>query len=232
MKALILAAGRGERMRPLTDTCPKPLIKVRNRALIDWHLMGLARAGVTEIFINHAYLGELIETHCGTGDRFGLTITYSAEHEALETAGAVALLREQLGKAPFAMIAADVFCPQFNYADLFECLPDIDPWGAPLKNPDLAWLYLVRNPAHHLSGDFVIEQFSLKNQGAPRHTFSGIGVYRPEFFDSVRSGDKVALAPLLRIAADQNRLGGELYRGPWFDIGTPERLAQANQMST
>ena len=180
MKAMIFAAGRGERMRPLTDTCPKPLLTVRGRPLIVWHIVNLVRAGITEIVINHAHLGQLIEDTLGDGSKFGARLIYSAEGTALETAGGIAHARQLLGEAPFVAVAGDIYCPHFDFAQVKDVLEDEDVWGKPLAPTvrDLGWLYLVKNPAHHPEGDFALQNFSIANTGAPRYTFCGIGVYR------------------------------------------------------
>ncbi|HEY8608797.1 MAG TPA: nucleotidyltransferase family protein [Noviherbaspirillum sp.] len=230
MKAMIFAAGRGERMRPLTDTCPKPLLKVRGRPLIVWHVLNLVRAGINEIVINHAHLGGMIEETLGDGTKFGARIAYSAEGAALETAGGIAYARHLLGDDPFVAVAADIYCPHFDFTQVLDALQDNDVWGnphAPDKR-DVAWLYLVRNPAHNPLGDFALNSYSVANEGDPRHTFSGIGVYRPEIFDAITAGTPAKLAPILREYAARGQVGGELYRGDWTDVGTPERLAQLN----
>ena len=230
MKAMIFAAGRGERMRPLTDTCPKPLLTVRGRPLIVWHILNLVKAGITEIVINHAHLGHMIEDALQNGSQFGAHIVYSPEGSALETAGGIAKARHLLGEAPFVAIAGDVFCPYFDYTLVKDALQDEDVWGKPYPEHqrDMAWLYLVKNPAHNPKGDFALHNFSIANTGELLHTFSGIGVYRPAMFDSVQAGDSAKLAPLLREFADQGKIGGELYRGDWTDVGTVERLNQLN----
>jgi MurNAc alpha-1-phosphate uridylyltransferase len=230
MKAMIFAAGRGERMRPLTDTCPKPLLNVRGRPLIVWHILNLVKAGITEIVINHAHLGHMIEDALQDGSQFGAHIVYSPEGSALETAGGIAKARHLLGEAPFVAIAGDVFCPYFDYTLVTDALEDEDVWGKPHPEHqrDMAWLYLVKNPAHNPKGDFALHNFSIANTGELLHTFSGIGVYRPAMFDSVKAGDSAKLAPLLREFADQGKIGGELYRGDWTDVGTVERLNQLN----
>lgn len=230
MKAMILAAGRGERMRPLTDTCPKPLLQVRGRPLIVWHVLNLVRAGITEIVINHAHLGEMIEQALGDGASFGARIAYSPEGTALETAGGIAKARALLGEQPFVAIAADVFCPHFDYQQVLDALKDNDMWGRPhaLDKRDVAWLYLVKNPPHNPNGDFALNSFSVANEGERRYTFAGIGVYRPSMFDSIRPGDSAKLAPLLREYAARGQVGGELYPGEWTDVGTAERLAALN----
>jgi MurNAc alpha-1-phosphate uridylyltransferase len=230
MKAMIFAAGRGERMRPLTDTCPKPLLKVRGRPLIAWHILNLVRAGITDVVINHAHLGHMIEDALGDGAQFGASIRYSAEGTALETAGGIARARHLLGADPFVAVAADVYCPHFNFEQVKTALEENDVWGNPLPagERDIAWLYLVKNPAHHPKGDFALNSFSIANDGEPRYTFSGIGVYRPEMFDEITPGQSAPIAPILRRFAESGRVGGEIYRGDWTDVGTPERLAQLN----
>ena len=231
MKAMILAAGRGERMRPLTDNCPKPLLQVRGRPLVVWHILSLVRAGITEIVINHAHLGQMIEDALADGRQFGAQLQYSAEGTALETAGGIAKALPLLGDAPFVVVNGDIYCPHFNFEQLSNVLVDADMWGNPYPadKRDLAWLYLVKNPSHVPDGDFGLTTFSLNNHGTPRFTFSGIGVYRPEMFAAISPGSPAKLSPLLRAAADRGQLGGELYRGDWTDVGTPERLAALNR---
>ena len=230
MKAMIFAAGRGERMRPLTDSCPKPLLKVRGRPLIVWHILHLVRAGITEIVINHAHLGQMIEDTLGDGSRFGARIAYSAEGTALETAGGIAKARHLLGEQPFVAVSGDIYCPHFDFEQVKDVLEDNDVWGNPIPHDqrDVAWLYMIKNPAHHPHGDFALELFSLKNQGEPRFTFSGIGVFRPEMFDSIKAGEAAKLVTLLRHYADRGQLGGEVMRADWTDVGTIERLEQLN----
>ncbi|MBS0307943.1 MAG: nucleotidyltransferase family protein [Proteobacteria bacterium] len=230
MKAMIFAAGRGERMRPLTDTCPKPLLKVRGRPLIVWHILNMVRAGISDIVINHAHLGHMIEEALGDGSQYGATIAYSAEGTALETAGGIAKARHLLGDEPFVTVAGDIYCPHFDFSKVADVLEANDPWGNPhpIDKRDVAWLYLVKNPAHNLKGDFALHNYAIANEGEEKFTFSGIGVYRPEMFDSVTPGDKAALAPILREYAARGQVGGEVYRGDWTDVGTPERLAQLN----
>ncbi len=230
MKAMIFAAGRGERMRPLTDSCPKPLLKVRGRPLIVWHILNLVRAGITEIVINHAHLGQMIEDALGDGSQFGAQIVYSPEGKALETAGGIAKARHLLGDAPFVAIAGDIYCPHFDFSKVTSVLESADPWGSPYAadQRDLGWLYLVKNPAHHPEGDFALANFAIANEGEPRFTFSGIGVYRPELFDDITPGSSAKLAPILRDYADKGKIGGEIFRGDWTDVGTVERLEQLN----
>jgi len=232
MKAMIFAAGRGERMRPLTDTIPKPLLKVRGRALIVWHIVNLVRAGITEIVINHAHLGQMIEDALGDGSKFGAAIAYSPEAVALETAGGIANARHLLGEAPFVAIAGDVYCPHFNFEQVKNTLEDNDIWGQPYApdKRDNAWLYLVKNPPHHPQGDFGLHSFSVSNEGeaGQTYTYSGIGVYRPAMFDTVSPGQSEKLVTLLRENAARGQIGGEVYRGDWTDVGTIERLNQLN----
>lgn len=215
MKAMILAAGRGERMRPLTDHTPKPLLPVGGKPLIVWHIERLAAAGFRELVINHAHLGAQIEAALGNGSRFGVSIHYSPEGEALETAGGIANALPLLGDAPFLVINGDIFT-DFDLSTLRD---------KPAEN-QLAWLVLVDNPEHNGAGDFALEQGAVSEQGAAMHTFSGVGVYRPALFNSVRRGEKARLAPLLRAAMRDGQVGGEWYRGRWLDIGTPQRLME------
>ncbi|MDB5991418.1 MAG: mannose-phosphate guanylyltransferase [Herbaspirillum sp.] len=230
MKAMILAAGRGERMRPLTDNCPKPLLKVRGRPLIVWQILSLVRAGITEIVINHAHLGHMIEAALGDGAQFGAQIQYSPEGAALETAGGIAQARHLLGEQPFLVLSGDIFCPHFNYEQVLNTLEDKDMWGNPwpLGERDMAWLYLVKNPEHHPQGDFALHNFSLANQGETLWTYANIGVYRPEMFDGIEPGTHAKLGPLLHKYVDRGLLGGEVYRGQWTNVGTTEQLAQLN----
>lgn len=233
MKAMILAAGRGERMRPLTDTCPKPLLKVRGRPLIVWQILSLVKAGLTEIVINHAHLGHMIEAALGEGSQFGARIVYSREDTALETAGGIANALHLLGDTPFVTVSGDIFCPHFDYAQVKDVLAETDHRGTPYAPHarDIAWLYLVPNPAHHPHGDFALNSFTVANQGSagsPLHTFGNIGVYRPEMFASVAPGSRAKLAPILRAFAERGRIGGELYQGTWVNVGTPEQLDGLN----
>ncbi|SFM30861.1 N-acetylmuramate alpha-1-phosphate uridylyltransferase MurU [Rugamonas rubra] len=231
MKAMIFAAGRGERMRPLTDTCPKPLLAVRGRPLIVWHVLNLVRAGITDIVINHAHLGDLIEQTLGDGSRFGARIAYSPEQTALETAGGVAQARHLLGDEPFVAISGDIYCPYFDFEQVKDVLPEHDMWGVPWpeEKRDLAWLYLVKNPDHHPLGDFGVNLYTLTNEGAPLWTFANIGVYRPEIFDGIEPGSHAKLGPLLRQLIGQGRVGGEVYQGDWTNVGTVEQLEALNR---
>lgn len=222
MRAMILAAGRGERMRPLTDHTPKSLLPVGGRPLIEWHLDKLARAGCREVVINHAWLGEQIEARLGGGERFGLSIRYSAEGEALETAGGIAKALPLLGDAPFLVVNADIFTAA-EYAGLLARTP-------PLAEGSLAHLVLVSNPEHHPRGDFALASGRVDDEGPSRLTFSGIGIYHPGLFAPIRAGTRAPLAPLLRAAMRGGRITGELFSGLWMDVGTPQRLAEVDAM--
>jgi MurNAc alpha-1-phosphate uridylyltransferase len=230
MKAMILAAGRGERMRPLTDSCPKPLLKVRGRPLILWQVLNLVRAGITDIVINHAHLGHMIEEALGDGSRYGARIMYSAEGTALETAGGIARARDLLGDAPFVALSGDVYAPHFDFTQVLDALIDNDVWGNPhpVEQRDIAWLYLVKNPPYHRQGDFALSNYTIRSDGAPKHTFANIGVYRPEMFDGIVPGERAKLGPLLHAYAAKGLIGGELYNGMWENVGTPEQLAALN----
>ncbi len=223
MKAMILAAGRGERMRPLTDTIPKPLLQVGGKPLIVWHVEKLALAGFDAIVINHANLGEMIEHQLGNGEDFDIDIFYSPETSALETAGGIANALPLLGDQAFAVVNADIFC-DFDFRDLHA--------EALLLQEDSsrsAHLVLVNNPEHHPDGDFVLQNGLLVPEGAPCLTFSGMGIYRPELFHGIPRGEKAALAPLIRAGIADGRVSGEHFSGMWTDVGTPARLARLNE---
>jgi MurNAc alpha-1-phosphate uridylyltransferase len=222
MRAMILAAGRGERMRPLTDRTPKSLLPVGGKPLIEWHVEKLARAGCRDVVINHAWLGEQIEACLGGGERFGLSIRYSAEGEALETAGGIANALPLLGGAPFLVVNADIFTT-VDYAALLARSP-------PLEENVLAHLVLVDNPEHNLRGDFSLVSGRLGDDGPTRLTFSGIGVYDAALFSGIQAGARAPLAPLLRAAMREGRISGELFSGLWTDVGTPQRLAEVDAM--
>jgi MurNAc alpha-1-phosphate uridylyltransferase len=215
MKVMILAAGRGERMRPLTDATPKPLLKVGGKPLIEYHLLSLADAGFTELVINHAHLGQQLIDALGDGSRYGVSIQYSVEPAgALETGGGICRALPLLGDEPFVVINGDIFT-DFPYATL--------------KPPSgLSHLVLIDNPPHHLKGDFALQSGRVVVQGEPMLTFSGIGVYRPQLFQN-QSEDKFPLAPLLIKAMQAGQISGEHYQGQWVDIGTPERLQTLDQ---
>jgi len=218
MKAMILAAGRGERMKPLSDVMPKCLLEVRGKSLIARVIEALARSGVGEIVINHAYLGHMIEAALGDGHRFGVSIAYSHEAEPLETAGGIAKALPLLGNAPFLAVNSDIFC-DFDFSSLT---------GRQLGE-HLAHLVLVGNPPHHPEGDFFLDGSKVSETGVSKRTFSGIGLYRTELFASVKAGSKAQLAPLLRVAMARGLVSGELHRGLWHDVGTPRRLAELNE---
>lgn len=211
MKAMILAAGRGERMRPLTDHTPKPLLQVGGKSLIVWHLQRLAAAGFKDIVINHAHLGEQIEAALGDGSKWGVHIQYSPEKIALETAGGIANAMPLLGNAPFLVVNGDVYT-------------DIDFGALSLIPTYLAHLVMVDNPPQHAAGDFALSGGKLSVEGTEKLTFSGVGIYQPSLFASVVRGDAAKLAPLLKTAMAQGLVSGSHHLGAWHDIGTPERL--------
>ncbi len=224
MKAIILAAGRGERMRPLTDITPKPLLAVGGKPLIAWHLERLARAGLREVVINHAHLGTQIEAALGDGARWGLSIRYSPEPEgALETAGGIANALPLLGyDEPFLVVNGDTYCDW----DVARAVSVLTPGN-------LAHLVLVPNPQHHPQGDFSLagsvvgaDIKAAARRGEQVCTFSGIGIYRPQMFADIQRGQRAQLAPLLRVAMAARRVSGELHAGRWVDVGTPQRLAE------
>ena len=212
---MILAAGRGERMRPLTDRIPKPLLQVAGKPLIVWHIERLAAAGLRRLVINHAHLGAQIEQHLGDGSEWGVRITYSPEGQALETGGGIFHALPLLGDAPFLVVNGDVWC-------------DVVFSGLALGHDDLAHLVLVDNPAHHPEGDFALREGRVSTGGDERLTYSGIGVYRAELFASCEPG-AFPLAPLLREAMAVGRISGVHHRGAWLDVGTPERLMELDQ---
>lgn len=230
MKAMIFAAGRGERMRPLTDACPKPLLKVRGRPLITWQVLNLVRAGITEIVINHAHLGQMIEDELGDGSKYGAAIVYSKEATALETAGGIANALHLLGDQPFVAVSGDIYCPYFDFSQVLDVLHDKDIWGNPhpVDKRDIAWLYLTPNPWHNPDGDFAINMYSLSNEGEPKWNFAGIGVYRPEMFAGIAPGEHAKFGPLMRKFIDLGQVGGEIYDGQWVNVGTIEQLEELN----
>jgi len=215
MKAMILAAGRGERMRPLTDSKPKPLLKLADKALIEYCLENLVAAGFVDIVINVAYLGHQIIEYCGDGSRWQASIQYSDEGQtALETAGGIAKALPLLGDSPFLVVNADIL---FDYplASLRK------------RSIELAHLVLIDNPPHHPQGDFCLQETGfLSEQGAQKLTFSGIGVYDPALFAEVKVGQALKLRPLLQQAMRMGKVSGEYFGGLWCDIGTPQRLQE------
>jgi len=217
MTAMILSAGRGERMRPLTDTLPKPLLEVHGKALIEWHLEKLASCGFKEVVINIAHLGHKISKALGDGSSWGIKITYSDEQKegALESAGGIVKALPLLGDKTFLVINGDIFCDydfdaDFNLGD------------------DLAHLILVPNPEHNRGGDFGLKDGYILNNSNERYTFSGIGYYSPKLFSELAYA-KSALAPLLRKNISKHKVSGEVFTKMWHDIGTPQRLRDINR---
>jgi len=225
LKAMILAAGRGVRMRPLTDNLPKPLLCAGNKTLIEYHIENLARAGFVDIVINHAYLGKMIETALGDGSRYGVNICYSPETIALETAGgivrALPLLESRDGnelvEQPFLIVNADIYC-ELNFSTLLPVLRQIK------MGTDTAHLVMVSNQEHHPDGDFFLDSGRLVQTGKEKLTFSGISIYKPSFFYGIKPGIVSKLAPKLCQAITEGKVSGEHYKGVWVDVGTPERL--------
>ena len=216
MKAMILAAGRGERMRPLTDHTPKPLLRAGGKMLIEYHLEALVRAGITEIVINVAHLGALIESTLGAGAAYGARISYSPEPDgALETGGGIQRALPWLDEGPFLVVNGDIWT-DFDYA----CLPQ--------RIETQAHLVLVDNPEHHPAGDFCLLDGRVSECAGPRLTFSGIGLYRATLFTGCTPG-RFPLAPLLRRAMAADQVSGMHYRGRWSDVGTPQRLDQLDR---
>jgi len=213
---MILAAGRGERMRPLTDHTPKPLLPIAGKPLIAWHLERLAQAGFKEVVINHAHLGDMIEAVLQDGAQWGLHIHYSPEAIALETAGGIANALSVLGNDPFLVVNGDVFT-DIPFADL------------KLSPGNLAHLVLIDNPPQHMQGDFAFADGKIKLDGEPKLTFSGVGVYHPALFAGIKRGEPAKLAPLLKQAIADGKVSAEHFKGVWYDIGTPERLMALNQ---
>jgi MurNAc alpha-1-phosphate uridylyltransferase len=216
---MILAAGRGERMRPLTDTTPKPLLQVGGNPLIAWHIRRMAQAGIAQIIINHAHLGEQIEQALGTGAAFDVSIEYSPEANALETAGGIRHALQLLGDDPFLVVNGDVWT-DYDFAALHQLN-----W----TDGRLAHLVLVDNPPQHPTGDFGLNRGKVLNTDATQYTFSGIGCYQPVLFADLVDNQPAKLAPLLREAIQQEKVSGEHYAGEWHDIGTPQRLTELDE---
>lgn len=216
MRAMLLAAGRGERLRPLTDALPKALVEVRGQSLLERHLQTLRTAGISVVVINLGWLGEEIVKRVGSGKRFGLDVVYSPEGDnILETGGGIHKALPVLGEAPFAVVNADI-------------LTDMPLPQRALPAGVLGHLVMVPTPAYRQNGDFDLVNGLVRNSASPSLTFSGVAIYRPEFFDGCEAG-RFPLAPLLREAADAGQLSGEVYSGLWMDVGTPERLRAANR---
>lgn len=219
MRAMILAAGRGERMRPLTDTTPKPLLPAGGKPLIVWHIERLVAAGMRDIVINHAWLGDRLEAALGDGSALGARLRYSREGTALETAGGIALALPMLGDGPFLVVNGDVWC-DWDPGVAADMARDVD--GIRTQ----AWLLLVDNPAHHPQGDFRVRPDGLLDPDVgERLTFSGIGIYHPALFDGIVPGTAARLGPLLGAAIARHAVRGRPHDGRWVDVGTPERLA-------
>ncbi len=215
MKAMVLAAGKGKRMRPLSDRIPKPLLPIGGKPLLQYHIEALAEAGIKDLVINHALMGEMIEDYFGDGRSFNVNIEYSAEgSEPLETGGGILHALPALGEKPFIVVNSDVWT---DYD--FSRLPE-EPKG-------LAHLVLVGNPEHNPNGDFWLQKGKLELKGPELFTYSGIGVYRPSLFKDTKER-AFPLAPLLRTAIQRTQIYGEFYSGEWLDVGTPERLEAAN----
>jgi len=212
---MILSAGRGERLRPLTDATPKPLVEVAGETLLGRHLQRLAQAGFVRIVINVSHLAQNIIARFGDGARYGLRIDWSHEAEPLETAGGIALARTLLGEEPFLLVNADIWC-DYDFARLRE-------FGLGER---LAHLVLVANPPQHPAGDFSLDGGIVGNAASPRYTYAGIAVLSPRLVAGIGAGQKAPLAPLWRAAAERGAVSGELYEGRWSDIGTPDRLAR------
>ncbi len=233
-KAMILAAGLGERMRPLTDHTPKPLLQAGGKSLIQWQIERLKGAGFASLVINHAHLGEKLEAALGDGAALGVHIAWSREPAPLESAGGIATAMPLLGDAPFLVTNGDVYAA-FDYGRLLPVLEEM------ADNPDhLAHLVLVDNPPHHPAGDFVLRDghafppsppapLPSAGEGSKAFTFSGIGCYRPELFAGIAPMTKAKLAPLLRAAMAQGQVSGEHFSGRWEDVGTPQRLTDLDK---
>ena len=224
----LLAAGRGERMRPLTDDLPKPLLSIQNKSLLEWHLEALAKANIQDVVINHAWLGEKIELALGNGQQFGLHIQYSPEGSALETAGGICKALSLIAPTDFFLVInGDVFSPNLPITRILESIP------AMRTNPGkpLAHLLMVPNPVQHPDGDFYLQGSTVSSNevaDAEKLTFSGIGIYHKDLFKDLEFGAPAKLAPLLKTAMEQNKVSGEKYLGPWHDVGTPQRLQELN----
>jgi N-acetyl-alpha-D-muramate 1-phosphate uridylyltransferase len=220
MKAIVLAAGRGERLRPITDTLPKPLVPVAGKPLIVYHLEALARAGVRDVVINLSWLADKIRAALQDGSEYGVHITYSDEGPvALETGGGIFNAIQLLGPGPFMVVNGDTFT-------------DIDFGAVQARAANhagaLAWIVLVPNPTQHPQGDFGLEGEQVVERQTGRFTYSGVGVYRPEFFEGC-TGGKFPMLPLLKRAIAAGRLRGQLHEGEWCDVGTPQRLAELDK---
>jgi MurNAc alpha-1-phosphate uridylyltransferase len=228
LPCFLLAAGRGERMRPLTDDLPKPLLTIQNKSLLAWHLDALSKAGIKNVVINHAWLGNKIEEALGSGAQFDLHIQYSPEGTALETAGGIAKALPLIQPQDyFLVINGDVFSPNLPINKILETVSHL----RDSSNKPLAHLLMVPNPSQHPEGDFYLDGLKVSSNhpgGGKRLTFSGIGIYHRDLFKDLVIGAPEKLAPLLRAAMEQNKVSGEKYVGPWHDVGTPQRLQELN----
>ncbi|QWD72229.1 N-acetylmuramate alpha-1-phosphate uridylyltransferase MurU [Polynucleobacter sp. UB-Raua-W9] len=228
LPCFLLAAGRGERMRPLTDSLPKPLLTIQNKSLLAWHLEAISKTEIQNVVINHAWLGEKIEESLGNGHHFGLNIQYSPEITALETAGGIRKALPLLTPDDYFLVMnGDVFSPNLPIAKILEIVSRL----RSKPNRPLAYLLMVPNPAQHPEGDFFLKDSVVSNHGsaeAEKLTFSGIGIYHKDLFKDLEIDVPAKLAPLLRVAMEQNKVFGEKYIGPWHDVGTPQRLQELN----
>jgi len=232
LPCFLLAAGRGERMRPLTDVTPKPLLQIQGKSLLQWHIEALVASNISRIVINHAWLGEQIELALGDGTQWGVKIEYSAEETALETAGGIRQALALLNPDPyFLVINGDLFCPGLPIAAFTSRFQAHLNGGA----KPLAYLMLVPNPPQHPEGDFFLQGDHVSDKPInpqtqeTKLTFSGIGIYHQSLFADLKMGETAKLAPLLRLAMAKNQVFGEKYTGPWHDVGTPQRLYELNQ---
>ena len=217
---MILAAGRGKRMRPLTDHTPKPLLQAGGKPLIVWHIERLVAAGLSDIVINCAWLAERLQNALGDGERYGARLHWSHEEPALETGGGIARALPLLGSDPFLVVNGDVWC-DWDFAQAHQIAQRLTQAGT------LGWLLLVDNPPHHASGDFSLQpdgRVLSRTDTAPAYTFSGIGVYAPELFSALSPDRPAPLAPVLRAAMEKNAIVGAHHSGHWLDVGTPDRL--------
>ncbi len=215
------------------------LQKVRGRALIVWHILNLVRAEITDIVLQHDDASDLLETTLGTGAQFGARLRYCGPPPGLDAAIGVAIdhafnhahqARELLGAAPFIGVSGNIYCPHFPFASLFDALEESDLWGNPypVDERDIAWISLVKNPPHRPAGDFALTSFSVSNEGLPRHSFAGIGIYRPEILAAVPAGQTIDLLALLGEFAQRAQVGGDVYRGDWVKVDNAAQCALLN----
>ncbi len=234
---MILAAGRGERMRPLTDSLPKPLLEVKGKSLLQYHLEGLKGYGFERVVINHAWLGQLIENAFGNGSQLGLQINYSSETIALETAGGIAKAIPLLQPSDyFLVLNGDTFIPEFPFEKIQTIVHQLRMYSLPLTRRIQAYLFLVPNPSYHPDGDFYVNDSDVFSEAPPlsdslesKYTFSGAGIYHKDLFQEIPLGTKYALAPLLKKAMMHRLVKGEVLTCSWHDVGTPDRLLALNK---